>query len=161
MAKLKRDRNAQAELTGSTDHLARRFAPQLAPRSLCARRLNGSLSVELLSGTHFGERPESAHLARSHAPGEGPLTEPRAGAQFGGGNFLHCLFVILDALDDSGYRGRGDRPVRNYVAFWPGIRAGYWGRSSVTVNHGALSAIKACASGRSPESSSSVASATP
>jgi len=25
-------------------------------------------------------------------PGEGPLTEPRAGAQFGGGNFLHaCL----------------------------------------------------------------------
>jgi hypothetical protein len=25
-------------------------------------------------------------------PGEGPLTEPRAGVQFGGGNFLHaCL----------------------------------------------------------------------
>jgi hypothetical protein len=25
-------------------------------------------------------------------PGKGPLTEPRAGAQFGGGNFLHaCL----------------------------------------------------------------------
>ena len=43
-------------------------------------------------------------------------------------------------------------------AFWPGMRAGYWGRSSVTVNHGALSTINACASGRRPGSSSSVAS---
>ena len=43
--------------------------------------------------------------------------------------------------------------------FWPGIRAGYWGRLSVTVNHGALSTINACASGRRPGSSSSVASA--
>jgi hypothetical protein len=43
--------------------------------------------------------------------------------------------------------------------FWPGIRAGYWGRLSVTVNHGALSKINACASGRGPGSSSSVASA--
>ena len=41
--------------------------------------------------------------------------------------------------------------------FWPGIRAGYWGRSSVTTNHGALSKISACASGRTPGSSSSVA----
>jgi len=39
-----------------------------------------------------------------------------------------------------------------------GIRAGYWGRLSVTVNHGALSTINACASGRRPGSSSSVAS---
>jgi hypothetical protein len=43
--------------------------------------------------------------------------------------------------------------------FWPGIRAGYWGRLSVTVNDGALSKINACASGRRPGSSSSVASA--
>ena len=43
--------------------------------------------------------------------------------------------------------------------FWPGIRAGYWGRLSVTVYHGALSKINACASGRRPGSSSSVASA--
>ena len=43
-------------------------------------------------------------------------------------------------------------------AFWQGIRAGYWGRSSVTVNHGALSTINACASGQRPGSSSSVAS---
>ena len=43
--------------------------------------------------------------------------------------------------------------------FWPGIRAGYWGRLSMTVNHGALSTINACASGRRPGSSSSVASA--
>ena len=42
--------------------------------------------------------------------------------------------------------------------FWPGIRAGYWGRLSVTVNHDALSTINACASGRRPGSSSSVAS---
>ena len=38
------------------------------------------------------------------------------------------------------------------------IRAGYWGRLSMTVNHGALSTINACASGRRPGSSSSVAS---
>jgi len=43
--------------------------------------------------------------------------------------------------------------------FWPGIRAGYWGRLSVTVNHDALSTINACASGRRPGSSSSVTSA--
>src|SRR5262249_28280562 len=28
---------------------------------------------------------------------------------------------------------------------WPRMLAGYWGKSSVTVNHGALSAINACA----------------
>ena len=43
--------------------------------------------------------------------------------------------------------------------FWPGVRAGIGGRLSVTVNHGALSTINACASGRRPGSSSSVASA--
>jgi len=43
--------------------------------------------------------------------------------------------------------------------FWRGIRAGYWGRLSVTVNRGALSTINACASGRRPGSSSSVTSA--
>ena len=40
-----------------------------------------------------------------------------------------------------------------------GYALGYWGRLSVTVNHGALSTINACASARRPGSSSSVASA--
>src|SRR5205807_2540262 len=80
MARLKRDRNAQAELTGSTDQLAPSLRPQLTHRSLCACRLNAPLSVELPSGTpsasvrnrrnfavrtSSGERRVSTHLGRS------------------------------------------------------------------------------------------------
>jgi hypothetical protein len=60
------------------------------------------------------EGPESARISPVPVrPGEGPLIEPKAGGQFGGGNCLHACFVTLDAPGDSG--NRGDRPVRNCV----------------------------------------------
>src|SRR5260370_21452401 len=67
---------------------------------------------------------------------------------------------VVVALGVSGNR-RGSAGQELCGAFWPGTRAGYWGRSSVTANHCALSTINACASGQTPGSSSSGASATP
>src|SRR6516164_8526529 len=87
--------------------------------------------------------PTNGRLRRvspvAQRPREGLLTEPTAGAQPRGrelGFMLVCdlgpprrreLFAIA-AIGRSGICG----------AFWPGIRAGYWGRSSLTANHGAL-----------------------
>ena len=95
-------------------------------------------------------------------PGEGPLTEARAGAQSGGGgNYFLCLSVTFDSRAATRAIRQSRRSTGQELCdvFWPGIRARYWGRLSVTVSRGALSTIDACASGRRPGSSSSVASA--
>src|SRR6516165_10871526 len=36
-------------------------------------------------------------------PGEGPLSEPRAGAQLGGGDWSSCSFATLDPFGDASY----------------------------------------------------------
>src|SRR5690242_16621449 len=78
-------------------------------------------------------------LVIARSPAKGRLTEPIAGAQSG-----------CDLGPPSATRAiRQSRRLAGQElcgAFWPGIRAGNWGRPSVTANHGALSTINACAS---------------
>jgi hypothetical protein len=99
-------------------------------------------------------------LVIARRPGKGPLTEPTAAVQ---PRRRELVFMLVRDLGSPRRRELSAKSRRSAGqelcgAFWPGIRAGYWGRSSVTANHGALSMINACASGRTPGSSSSVVS---
>ena len=77
-------------------------------------------------------------------PGEGPLTEARAGAQSGGGgNYFLCLSVTFDSRAATRAIRQSRRSTGQELCdvFWPGIPRWVLGQIVGDRDHWALSAI--------------------